>query len=335
MNGMSPTVSPQKIASGMTTVLPPTHTRSSSNVSYDAMSMGSWGTNTVVTSMTSLVRDPQSGRIVCPKHPDQVFDNLNEPCRFCEAEIQKQITDLHERRDSVAYQIQQLENSNNASNSNNAAKSFTHVEQPPQQERRPMTMINNPAVVSEITNSSKSGGVSATMTPSSTNPAVGQANSAGNTSTQMHAQPPPQIPTQMNPYPFPPQQQHPHFNPHPPPVPAWTQNPPAYFHPHAATGAIPIPAPPAQPNNINMTHGTPATTAHSVSNAGNSSDALAAQMHRLQNLQDWMLYQKEQECNELRKLNNDYISQIQQLRVENALLTEKLHQQEQRMQQGT
>lgn len=330
MNGISPTVSPQKIASGMTTVLPPTHTRSSSNVSYDAMSMGSWGTNTVLTSMTSLVRDPQSGRIVCPKHPDQVFENLNEPCRFCEAEIQKQITDLHERRDSVAYQIQQLENSNNNSSGNNnnpanATKSFTHIEQQPQQERRPMTMINNPAAMaSEITSSSNSGsGVSATI-KSSSNAAAGQANSAGNPSmTQMHAQPPPpQIPT-INHYPFPPQPQHHHFNPQPPHVPAWTQNPPAFFHPHASASASAMASsshPPALPN--------------SASNSG-SSDALAAQMQRLQNLQDWMLYQKEQECNELRKLNNDYISQIQQLRVENALLTEKLHQQEQRMQQGT
>jgi hypothetical protein len=188
-----------------------------------------------------------------------------------------------------------------------------------------MTMINNPAAMaSEITNSSNSSsGVSATI-KSSSNAAAGQANSAGNPSmTQMHAQPPPsQIPT-INHYPFPPQPQHHHFNPQPPHVPAWTQNPPAFFHPHASASASAMASsshPPALPN--------------SASNSG-SSDALAAQMQRLQNLQDWMLYQKEQECNELRKLNNDYISQIQQLRVENALLTEKLHQQEQRMQQGT
>jgi hypothetical protein len=58
------------------------------------------------------------------------------------------------------------------------------------------------------------------------------------------------------------------------------------------------------------------------------------QIQRMQQLQDWMLYQKEQECNELRKLNGEAAKEIQQLKVENALLTEKLHQQEQRMQQG-
>ena len=61
--------------------------------------------------------------------------------------------------------------------------------------------------------------------------------------------------------------------------------------------------------------------------------AMHQQMQRLQQMQDWMLLQKDQELTLEKKRNSDLQEQCQQLRVENALLTEKLHQQEQRMQQ--
>lgn len=49
-------------------------------------------------------------------------------------------------------------------------------------------------------------------------------------------------------------------------------------------------------------------------------------------MQDWMLYQKEQECQQLRQKLDEALTAHNELKVENALLQEKLHQQEQRMQ---
>jgi hypothetical protein len=52
----------------------------------------------------------------------------------------------------------------------------------------------------------------------------------------------------------------------------------------------------------------------------------------MQQMQDWMLWQKETECQSLRSRLEEANAELQQLRVDNALLQEKLHQQEQRMQ---
>lgn len=49
-------------------------------------------------------------------------------------------------------------------------------------------------------------------------------------------------------------------------------------------------------------------------------------------MQDWMLWQKESECQQLRQRLDESCQEVQQLRIDNALLQEKLHQQEQRMQ---
>lgn len=49
-------------------------------------------------------------------------------------------------------------------------------------------------------------------------------------------------------------------------------------------------------------------------------------------MQDWMLWQKESECQSLRSRLDEATVELQQLRVDNALLQEKLHQQDQRMQ---
>jgi hypothetical protein len=61
-------------------------------------------------------------------------------------------------------------------------------------------------------------------------------------------------------------------------------------------------------------------------------DHLTMQIQSMQRMQDWMLWQKEQECQQLRQRLEDSLSLQNELRVENALLQEKLHQQEQRMQ---
>lgn len=60
---------------------------------------------------------------------------------------------------------------------------------------------------------------------------------------------------------------------------------------------------------------------------------MAIHMQRMQQMQDWMLLQKEKECQALRQRYEEISASMQSLKVENALLTEKLHQQEQRMQQ--
>jgi hypothetical protein len=59
--------------------------------------------------------------------------------------------------------------------------------------------------------------------------------------------------------------------------------------------------------------------------------AFAMQLHSMQRMQDWMLWQKEQECQQLRASLEDHRTEVQQLRVDKALLQEKLYQQEERM----
>jgi hypothetical protein len=77
----------------------------------------------------------------------------------------------------------------------------------------------------------------------------------------------------------------------------------------------------------------PPTPAMTPPLAPSSLDALTMQLQRMQSMQDWMLVQKEQECLTLKQELENARLQIQELRVENALLTEKLSQQEERMQQ--
>ncbi|GKY91095.1 hypothetical protein MPSEU_000082300 [Mayamaea pseudoterrestris] len=76
------------------------------------------------------------------------------------------------------------------------------------------------------------------------------------------------------------------------------------------------PPPPVQPNN------SPAQY-----------DALTMQIQRMQQMQDWMIWQKENENAQLKQQLEQANADLNQLRLDNVLLTEKLHQQEQRMQQ--
>ena len=62
-------------------------------------------------------------------------------------------------------------------------------------------------------------------------------------------------------------------------------------------------------------------------------DALTMQIQRMQQMQDWMIWQKENENATLKQQLEQAQSELNQLRLDNVLLTEKLHQQEQRMQQ--
>mmetsp|Transcript_10650 Transcript_10650/g.20512 ORF Transcript_10650/g.20512 Transcript_10650/m.20512 type:complete len:851 (-) Transcript_10650:179-2731(-) len=59
--------------------------------------------------------------------------------------------------------------------------------------------------------------------------------------------------------------------------------------------------------------------------------AFAMQLQSMQRMQDWMLWQKEQECQALRSNLEEMRTEVQQLRVDKALLQEKLYQQEERM----
>ena len=62
-------------------------------------------------------------------------------------------------------------------------------------------------------------------------------------------------------------------------------------------------------------------------------ESLALQVQTMQRMQEWMLQQKDQECQALRQQLESTNSQLSSLQVENALLQEKLTQQEQRMSQ--
>ena len=62
-------------------------------------------------------------------------------------------------------------------------------------------------------------------------------------------------------------------------------------------------------------------------------DALTMQIQRMQQMQDWIIWQKENENTLLKQQLEQAQGELNQLRLDNALLTEKLHQQEQRMQQ--
>lgn len=101
----------------------------------------------------------------------------------------------------------------------------------------------------------------------------------------------------------------------------------ASMPPSAAAHGIPPSAAPPSHYGAPPPFMTPPTTG-----APGSMDALAIQIQAMQRMQDWMLWQKEQECVHLRSRVEEAVNQANQLKVENALLQEKLHQQEQRMQ---
>jgi len=68
-----------------------------------------------------------------------------------------------------------------------------------------------------------------------------------------------------------------------------------------------------------------------MQNKGLSLEALATQMNRMQQMQDWLLMQKEQEMQALRQRVEDQQQELVKKEVELALLKEKLAQQETRM----
>lgn len=145
---------------------------------------------------------------------------------------------------------------------------------------------------------------------------------------QQHMQMPPQSHHQHMPPPshHSPYQMH-HHQPQPPPA-------PHHHHPYAAGPPLPPPLP-TNPS-ASSSGGPPPMPPHHQSSAGGAStasmDALSLQIQRMQQMQDWMLWQKETECQSLRSRLEEANHELQQLRVDNALLQEKLHQQEQRMQ---
>jgi hypothetical protein len=91
----------------------------------------------------------------------------------------------------------------------------------------------------------------------------------------------------------------------------------------------------SQPNNImNNNGGMPPYFGGGMQGMSmtNSMDAFTMQMQRMQQMQDWMLWQKESELQQCRQQLDESQRELNQLRIDNALLTEKLTQQEQRMQ---
>ena len=284
--------------------------------SYDAVSLGSWGA--ITHASVALVRDGNN-QFHCPKHPDKgTYEHITDVCKVCEQEFAAKTADLQQRRDSVQAAIQQLENSGGSglSDLGHALKTWkTDTDDDEVSLQRPENMVTSTTTTTRNHPSISTAAAAANNSSSGINSITGNRTTTNTTGTNPSNPPPPPQQQQQHSMQQQRQQQHHYQPPQPPQQPQF--QPPHFQAPHHPP---PYPSAPPQP---------PSTTSTTTA------DALALQIQRMQQLQDWMLYQKEQECNELRKLNADAATEIQQLKVENALLTEKLHQQEQRMQQGT
>ena len=111
-------------------------------------------------------------------------------------------------------------------------------------------------------------------------------------------------------------------------------SPPHHQHSQPQPPNYPGSSPAASAADGGAGGGPPTSPFHSspASNGPSGIDALAIQIQRMQQMQDWMLWQKESECQQLRQRLDEACRDCQQLKIDNALLQEKLHQQEQRMQ---
>jgi hypothetical protein len=263
----------------------------------DAMTVDSWGGATQMTSATAGLTVKDDGTYGCPKHPEQTFASRHDACELCEHEFQQNRAALQERRASVEEQLRELRDDGDVL-----------------QELQRSLQAWKPAT--------EDGPVNAPLPPQSAN-----GNNNNNSNNNEHG------------------------NGANPPLPP--RYPPSGNTPSPTSGGTNLYAPsgPAPPHTLggngglmsSMYNGMPSMMSSPPNHpfdSGNSNsqtnpapmDALAMQIQGMQRMQDWMLWQKEQECQALRQKVETSVHEANSLRVENALLQEKLHQQEQRMQ---
>lgn len=316
----------------------------------DAVTVDSWGAHTTLTSTTigtamtiGLVpvidfSDTDGGapkKWRCPRCPDNIFDDRNATCPDCEKEFQLHRIELKERRASVQQKLQDIDNNIRGDDSSDLAQSASDIlsnlqasmkQWRPMQESGQQQQQGNdgggasPPSKTTSPPAKPNGGsavqaaVAAFNGRASTNDGQESPNTNNKTATPSGAVPPDQAAAaaaMMS-----------------PPGGGMGPSPGAlpnlFAIPGAPGGAAPF-SPPPGPSSGGFFPGM-------GMGGGGSFDALAMQIQRMQQMQDWMLWQKETECQQLRQRVEETASQVQSLKVENALLQEKLQQQEQRMQ---
>mmetsp|Transcript_11017 Transcript_11017/g.24656 ORF Transcript_11017/g.24656 Transcript_11017/m.24656 type:complete len:866 (+) Transcript_11017:274-2871(+) len=311
------------------------------SVFNDNMTVDSWG-----TAMTTTMLQPHKttkGVFQCAVHLSFTTKDPLEPCPYCE---RQQRLSLQERRQSVEQQLKDIGGTSSSggggANTSGAAKDIlsdlqSTVDQWKQQPD-PGTTAQPPT--SSNGNHHHHHGPSMETTPQ---PNMSHHTAAAATTNGVHHQQ---------------QQQHQQHQPAPgnsTPVPGATpaavtpnmrvgtgiQSPPPLS---TSTSMPPSPAnmmppnmatmmqPPMVPSFSQQQPGGGLNGGGPTNPSGSSPlEALAFQIQGMQRMQDWMLLQKEQECQQLRQRLDAASQQINSLAVENALLQEKLNQQEQRM----
>ena len=277
----------------------------------DTMTVDSWG-----TAMTAMLQPHKTQRnsFQCPTHLSFVTKDPLDACPHCE---RQQRLSLQERRQSVEQQLKDMEGSSSNLNSNSRNGGGNNRSS---SGKAPATQD----ILSELQSTMNQWKQQPTASAAVNNNqrTNGSANNAS-------------VPQQQT-------------SPYPAAQPLLTssgnimQQSPSTLQPHlsAATGtsntASAVGAPPPPPQTFMQPPAPPMVPSFGTApppppGGGSPLDALALQIQGMQRMQDWMLYQKEQECQQLRQRLDAATQQINSLAVENALLQEKLNQQEQRM----
>lgn len=284
------------------------------------MTVDSWGGGTAVSAFPPLVPVNSNGSAgggaglyQCPTHPQHKTSDPSSFCPLCESAWERQRQDLQAKRQSVEEQLQNLKSVDSAA----AILQDLQVsmkEWKPQPEENggggatgtggsPPSMNGGGGGHSGNNNNNRASGGYSGGPPS--NDFFGRTHPNNNNNNGVNGGRAYQTfqPNSM-------QQQ----EPPPPPPPPMPQNnngsmpPPSFFSPYYDQGGAP------------QQQGQPPQM-----------QAFAMQLHSMQRMQDWLLWQKEQECQALRSNLEEMRTEVQQLRVDKALLQEKLYQQEERM----
>lgn len=264
----------------------------------DAMTVDSWGGGTQLSAFPPLVpvNGGHGGLFQCPTHPQHRTEDPTSFCPLCEANWQSQRQELQAKRQSVEEQLQNLQDVDSAA----AILQDLQVsmkEWKPQAEEDPRA-VNNDGNNNNNMNGNMNGPRNDFFGRTHPNNNNNNGNRGGGGGAYQSYQPNSR------------QRQE---TPPPSAPPSMNGPPPSFFTPFPydqTGGGAGGPGGGQSPPQM---------------------QAFAMQLHSMQRMQDWMLWQKEQECQALRNNLEEMRTEVQQLRVDKALLQEKLYQQEERM----
>ena len=271
----------------------------------DAMTVDSWGGGTQMSAFPPLVPvNSQPGLYKCPTHPEHRTTDPSSFCPLCEAAWEDQRRELRAKRHAVEEQLQNLTDSNailqDLQVSMQDWKPQPDQQASPESVAAPRTDFFGRTHPHAGVNSGTGGsGNEKHRRNNNNNNHLNNNNfsSSNNNNRPYQAFPANGLPGKEQPPP-------------PPPPPPAGMPPPSFFSPFYDTNG---------------------TTTSNNDNNNQQMQAFALQLQSVQRMQDWMLYQKEQECQQLRQALEEKRSEVQQLQVDKALLQEKLYQQEERM----